>query len=70
MCAGRLLDHLRVELFVPGGEQRVGDVESLAVQAQLQHLRRTLDTATLDVDRVWLLLYGSRRNTRAVRGGR
>ena len=30
---------VRVELVVPTAEERVGDVEPLAVEAELQHLR-------------------------------
>ena len=52
------LHHLWVELFVPGREQRVGDVVSLAVQTELKHLRRSLDPAALDVDRLRLTLQG------------
>ena len=55
---GNLLDHLRVELFVPGRKERVCDVESFPVQTELQHLRSALDPPALDVDGIWLLLQG------------
>src|SRR5690606_10601856 len=38
---GTLLGEVAVELVVPGTEQRVGYVQALAVEAELEHLRTT-----------------------------
>ena len=46
---------LRVELVVPGREEGGGEVEALAVQRQLQHLRGASEPLALDVDGLGLL---------------
>lgn len=33
-----LLDHLRIELFVPRTEERISDIHPLSIQTQLDHL--------------------------------
>lgn len=48
------LDEVWVELVVPGAVEGGGDVESLAVQGQLQHLWSTMDLLAIDGDWVWL----------------
>lgn len=47
---------LGVELPVPGLEQRRRDVETLAVEAELEHLRSTIEPAAFDVHRLRLLV--------------
>src|ERR687889_2538358 len=42
---GTLFGHLGVELVVPAAVERVGHVESLAVERELQHLWATLQPA-------------------------
>ncbi len=51
-----LLDQIRVELLVPGADERGGDVQSLPIQRELEHLRPSLHTFAVDEDRVWLFL--------------
>ncbi len=48
MVAG-LLPHIRIELLVPRTEQGCGQVESFAVQTELEHLRAAIDALALDV---------------------
>ena len=48
------LAHIGVELLVPGGEEGGGDVQPLAVQAELQHLGRALYHLAGDVPGVGL----------------
>ena len=50
------LDHVRVELPVPGTEEGRGHVKPLAVQAQLQHLGGAPDRLALQVETLWLIL--------------
>src|SRR5918998_6669577 len=46
---GALFGHLGVELVVPAAIERVGHVESLAVERELQHLWAALQSATRDL---------------------
>src|SRR5215210_6514926 len=46
---GALFGHLGVELVVPAAVERVGHVESLAVERELQHLWAALQPATRDL---------------------
>src|SRR5258708_2598191 len=43
---GTSLRDIRVELIVPRAIERVGDVQSLAIKAQLEHLRATAQLVT------------------------
>src|SRR5215210_3211967 len=43
---GALFGHLGVELVVPAAVERVGDVEPLAVEGELEHLRSTFQLAS------------------------
>lgn len=56
MYQGSSLPKVRVELLVPGGEQRRRDVEPLPVEAELDHLRSSVDATPLDVSGFGLLL--------------
>lgn len=47
------LHELGIKLFVPRTEQRVGQVQSFAVETELQHLRRTLQLVRLDSRYLW-----------------
>lgn len=42
-----VLDHVRVELLVPGAVQRSRHIKSPTIQTQLQHLRSSIDTPPL-----------------------
>ena len=48
------LDKVWVELVVPSAVERGGDVESLAVEGQLQHLWSSMDLLAVDEDWGWL----------------
>ena len=49
LCHPRtLVGHLGIELVVPDTVQRAGDIEPLAVAAQLQHLRPACNTAIVE----------------------
>src|SRR5256885_10182539 len=41
--------NIRVELIVPRAVERVGDIQPLAIKAQLEHLRTTVELVTLDI---------------------
>lgn len=43
-----LLDHVWVELLVPGTVQRGGDIQPLPIQTQLKHLWTSWDLLPLD----------------------
>src|SRR5262249_41601363 len=47
-----LLGNIRVELIVPTAVERVGDVQSFAVEAQLQHLRAATGICVPDLRRL------------------
>ena len=50
------LAHIRIELLVPGAVERRRDVETLAVETELQHLRAAGHGLTLHHEHVGLLL--------------
>ena len=50
------LDHVRVELPVPGTEEGRGHVQPLAVEAELQHLSGAADRLALQVETLRLIL--------------
>ena len=49
--AAAIFSNLWVELIVPSGEQRGGDIEAFAVERELDHLRPTGDLTTVDFRR-------------------
>lgn len=49
-----------IELVIPGTQQRVGDVESLAIQTQLQHLWPTDQLAPLHLATLARSTWGAR----------